>query len=512
MSFRRFERRDFLIALAASAVLSVPRSVAAAGRTLRVGRVEAPPSLAVPYSSVGQPASSFWSPMFDGLTSLGADGILGPALALSWKNRSPTEWIFNLRPQTRFHNGAVFDAAAVIGTIEMLQTLPGKAYYVAPEVGDIVSWQTPDPLTLILTTRKPDPILPNRLNTVMIIEPKSWAAIGPQGFARAPIGTGPFRLTGWGRGGNVTSFEAFRESWRPPIGLDRLEFHHIPESTSRLVALQTGQVDVVEGLSAEEIEQLGGSDVRAVIGPRAAVLTLAFRNAGRPRAPISDARVRLALNYAINREEIARILVGGRMNVASQAVTPGVFGYNPALLPFPFDPSKAQALLKEAGFERGLSLVMEVVVSSGLWEAAMYQKIAQDLAAVGVRAKIKTMAFPNFLSKVASGDWGDTDMFSFMLDSSTYGDAARPLSITSCAKPNPFFCEPSVMPSIEAAGVEMDPTKREELLRSIAAQLREIAPAIWLLEFKTFYAARSSVRELPVRPSGIAYEGVTLDG
>ena len=476
---------------------------------LRVGRVEPPPGLGIPFGSIGQPASSFWSAMFDGLTRMGADGVLEPALALSWENDGDRRWVFHLRPGVTFQNGAPLTAAAVAQSLGILQSEAGRTLYVATEVAGVSSLRALDDLTLEVITAEPDPVLANRLSLVMIVEPQTWAEKGPEGFSRAPIGTGPFQLTS--RTGASTKLRAYRHSWRPAADVDDLEFVAIPEITARMPALQSGRIDVAEALNAVDIAAAaaGGGGIREVLDAPNAVLAMMFRTVGRETGPLADVRVRRAINFAIDKAAIARDIVDGRMDVASQGLPPGMLGHDPELAPYPYDPARAKALLAEAGYPNGLALRLEFVGAMP-WESAMYQKIAQDLAAVGIAAEVTSMPFPVFLGKVASGQWGSTDIFPLMWDSSVFGDASRTLRVASCLKPNPFFCDPALTPLIETAATEMNPERRRRKLEVVMAATHAAPPGVWLLDFRRFFAVGPRVASLPLRPAGIVYEAVTL--
>ena len=488
--------------------LSLIATATAAGQ-LRVGRVEPPPGLGVPFGSIGQPSSAFWSAMFDGLTRLGVGGRLEPALAVSWSNDGARRWVFTLRDDVRFHNGRPLTASAVVAAIDILRSEAGRALYVATEVQGFDSVRALDDRTLEIITREPDPIVPNRLGLVMIVEPATWADIGPAGFARAPVGTGPYQFVA--QQGASTRFTAFAESWRPPGDVTELELVAIPDITARMPALLTGRIDVAEGLNGVDIAAAAAEgQVREVRDAPNAVLTMMFRTVGKSASPLIDARVRRAINMAIDKSALAREILDGRMDVASQGIAPGLYGFDPNIAPYSFDPAAAKALLVEAGYPEGFTFRLEIVGAMP-WESALYQTIAQDLAAIGIKTELTTMPFPAFLGKLASGQWGDTDGFPLIWDTSVYGDASRILRVASCLKPNPFFCDPSVTPLIERAEREMNTDRRRETLQQAMAATKAAAVGVWLLDFRRFHAVGPRVASLPMRPTGIVYEEVTLD-
>jgi ABC-type transport system substrate-binding protein len=123
---------------------------------------------------------------------------------------------------------------------------------------------------------------------------------------------------------------------------------------------------------------------------------------------------------------------------------------------------------------------------------------------------VRGIAFSQYIKKYVTNDWGDTDAFSFLWDSSAYNDVSRPIRNYSCAKPNPFFCDPEIMELIDASYREMDPTKRERLLQDILAELREQAPAIFIVTTTLGFGVSNRIDDFVVRPHGIMYERISF--
>ena len=168
--------------------------------TLRIAGTQAPPTLGNPYSAVGPPASTVWSPMYDGLTVINSAGKIDPALAESWRNTTPTTWEFKLRPGVMYHNGAPFNAQSVVDVITMLKSPDTQRFLIASELRGVTAVKAIDALTVQFTTAEADAVLPKRLNIIMMVEPKAWKEMGADAYALKPIGTGAYKLTDWGRG------------------------------------------------------------------------------------------------------------------------------------------------------------------------------------------------------------------------------------------------------------------------------------------------------------------------
>lgn len=480
-----------------------------AADTLRVVRTELPPSLGNPFTTVGQPSSGVWGALFDTLTQIGETGALEPSLALSWEAVEPTRWVFKLRPGVTFHNGVPFTADAAAETIRFLQTPEGQRFIIGAEVRGIQSVATPDDLTLEVTTLSPDPILPRRFAILFMVEPGAWKAAGADGFAQAPIGSGPYRLLDWGKTSGRTRLAAHEGSWRKVLGPKTLELIHVADSASRLQALASGQADVGEGLSPDDVAQLGrGFKIEQRFVP--AVTSITFRTVGVENSPLRDQRVRQALNYAVNREAIVQAFFGARGATTGQGASRFTLGYNPNVKPYAYDPAKAKALLAEAGYAKGFPIKVEVFVGFGPNDAAIYQQVAADWQAIGLKVNLQQTPFANWLRKYLSGEWGDTDAFSLVWDSSAYNDAIRPIVNFSCLKDKPFFCEESIVPLIRQSQTEMDSATREALLQEIMAKLHDIAPSLWIATGSATYAMTDKIATFAARPHGIYYERITL--
>jgi peptide/nickel transport system substrate-binding protein len=488
---------------------------AADAATLRVGGTQAPPTLGNPYSAVGPPASTVWSPMYDGLTMIDAANRLAPALALSWRATSPTTWEFKLRPGVTFHNGAPFNAATVVEVVTLLKSPEMQRYLVAGELRGVTAVTALDPLTVQFTTAEPDAVLPKRLNIVMMIEPAAWKAMGADRYAQQPIGTGPYKLVDWGRGGSRIVYALDPKSWRAPRPgphplIDRVELINIAETASRVQAIMSDQIDVAVAPGPEDVQLLTEAGFTVKTQPLGVVMSIAFRTERPDPAPLKDKRVRQALNYAVDRAAMADGILGGRAAVAAQGATPETFGYNPALKPYPYDPARAKALLAEAGYPDGFSLRIEALTNLGNSDTALYQKMAEDLGKVGVKVELRATTFASWVRKYGTNEWGDIDAFSLTWNNAPFQDAIRPIEYFSCLKPAAFFCDPSIVPLIKQSNRTMDETARLKLLQEIMARLQDIAPALWLVDFPSLIALSPKVKEAPLRVAGLEFENVVL--
>lgn len=480
--------------------------------TLRVAVAAFAPTLGNPFSGTSQPSAEFWLSIYDNLTRLGWDGDPEPNLALSWENTSPTTWVFKLRPNVRYHNGKPFTAQDVVDILALIKTPDMARYLIPAELRGVAGGRVIDDLTVEIETAEPDAILPNRLAPLMIIDPTHWKTVGVDEYTIAPVGTGPYRLTGWGAGNKVAYMEANPDSWRAPKQITKVEYRLVPDKTSRIQGIISGQLDIVTGLHVDDAETLKIDGITVDVQPNPQVKSIALPNALHPEGhPLNDKRVRQALNYAVDKQSIADLIMFGYAEVASQGLTSRTFGFNPDLKPYPYDPDKARSLLAEAGYPDGFPLIIEVVTDSTTPDGFMYQKIAQDIQAIGVDVTLRSIPYSDYQRKYTLSDWGDAEAFHLIWNNAAFQDPIRPIEYFSCMRVNPFFCEPDLMDDIRASSREMDRDKRRVLLQNIMARYHDLAPAIWITNAVYTTAYTSRITNFAMRPTGIMFEELELE-
>lgn len=461
----------FLAALAASA------STAEAG-TVRIGIASMPPKNGNPFGTVARTTWYTIGGIFDMLTKLGPGMTPQPALALSWRNTDDKTWIFNLRPNVVFSNGEPMDAAAVVATVNYLKTPEAAIDLIAQEVANIEAVRAIDKLTVEFKTKIPDPGFARQLTVIPIVPPAAWAKVGRDGFTLAPIGTGPFQVEKWEK--NRVVLVPFKGSWHPPVA-DGLEIIALPEQASRKQALLSGRIDVASEMGIEDIDPLKEAGFKIYQRPASSVYVMAF-NVLKPNSPFKDIRVRQAINYAVDRETIAKTIYHGIVPPATQTASRNNPDHDPTLKYFPYDPAKAKALLTEAGFPNGFSFTDDMSFgTSGPDLPQAMQQIAADLAKIGVKMEIRQLPWAQWVRGVQeTGPAGDA--FNFEYETLPTGDTLRPYRLHSCAWPHAWYCDQEIMPLITEAKATFDPARRKTLVKQILARQTEQAAGILLFE------------------------------
>jgi peptide/nickel transport system substrate-binding protein len=484
-----------------------PTAAAPAKKTLRVGIVTLPADRGYPWNTTGIPNIFTHRAMFDGLTYVTEDGEVQPFLATAWEPVDPITWRFTLREGVTFHNGAPFTADAVVFAVNHMVAPENLVDLTARELADLASAEAEGPHSVIIRTKKPSPLLPAALELMVIIEPGAFTQLGREGFAAAPVGTGPFKLVGWSANG--AEFEAFKDSWRAPK-VDALQLIEVPDKSARVQALLSGRIDVAVSLGYEDVKAIEAAGGQAYVGKDASVLGVTFVITKLPPGhPLRDKRVRQALNYAVDKEAYIQALFGGLTAPASQPAVPSSFGYNPDLKPYPYDPAKAKALLAEAGYPDGFSFLMEVPAGGGASLEEVYQKAAADLANVGVKMTLQAISVPQLNRGVLQGEWTG-QAFGMNYSAQRTTDSLRAMRLHSCLHPQAWYCNQDLQPLIVEAMTTGDLDTRRRLSQQIMAAYHDEAPAIWLHRIVTFEGLSPKVRNFRADVTVIRYDLIEL--
>jgi peptide/nickel transport system substrate-binding protein len=490
------------------ALLSAPLA-AAEGERLRIGVNGLPVSLGNPYKGNGRPGSLVWSAIFDTLVVLDEQSRQRPSLATSWQAVTPTLWRFQLRPGVRFANGRPLDAAAAARTFNWLASEQGRSTVIGNELRAVESARATGPLTLDIITSRPDPILPKRLVAAYIVEPEHWARLGPDGFALAPIGSGPYRLQAWDQRRRRAELTANPHAWRTPQ-VPNLSIIELPDSAVRTQALLSRDVDLAQ-IEIEESDRLRARGYLVSHSPSMSVMSVAFINQRAAPGPLQDVRVRRALNMAVDREAIAEVLLRGLGVPAGQPAPRMSTGHDPAIRPYPYDPARARRLLAEAGYPQGFDLDIDIQVNAFPADALIYQAVAHDLRQVGVRPRLRIITLADYLRKLATNGWTG-DAFAASWNNAPYNDATRAMESFSCRRARPFFCEPALAQELARVSAITDDTAREAAMQKLSRSFHDAAPALFLVEQFDLFAHHPSLTGLRMRNRVPVFEALRITG
>jgi peptide/nickel transport system substrate-binding protein len=492
------------IAMAALMVGASQAPVSAAPSTITIAVPGLPPSQGNPFKEgPGTPGIHTYAAIFDALTRVDDKGIVRARLATYWKTVNSTTWRFTLRQGVKFSNGEEFNADAVNATIDFITSADGRKLVIgSTELPELTGATKVSEFVVDITTKSPDAILPAKLAALYIVAPKAWKAAGQDVFAKAPIGTGPYKVDSI----TTTRIEmtAFTGSWREPKA-DKLVIIPLADAASRLQALQSGQVNMVAGINPDQIAAAKKSRATVISVPAPQVMSLAFNvTAG---GAVKDVRVRQALNYAVDKEAIANGLLAGKGKAATQGVTPVVYGYNKAVTGYQYDPAKAKELLAAAGYASGLTIAADITVGSFPSDNLIYQAVKADLAKVGVTLNYTTITFAQWLPQYNTNSWKG-EAFGLSWNSAPRGDSSRPYAIFVCKPVGAFYCNAEEDALVKKAATELNAAKRLAILKEVAVKVTASAPALYIVEQIDLYALGQGVKGFSAGNRAIAYENI----
>jgi len=498
----RLIKRLFFAALA----LCTLAGAAPAPDHLRVGVNGLPVSLGNPFRGNGRPGSLVWSAIFDTLIVLNDQGQLTPSLATSWTAVTPTLWRFQLRPGVRFANGRAFDAAAAARTFTWLASEAGRSTVIGNELRALKTARATGPLTLEIATSQPDPILPKRLVAAYMVEPDLWGRLGPDGFALKPIGTGPFRLTSWDQRRRRAELIANPQAWRAPH-VRAMTILELPDSAVRTQALLSQDVDLAQ-VEIEESDRLRARGYVVNSSPSMSVMSIALINQRKTKGPLQDIRVRRALNYAVDKQALADILLRGLGRPAGQPAPHISTGYNPSIKPYEYNPARARKLLAEAGYPKGFPLDIDIQINAFPADALIYQAVAHDLRQIGVRPSLHIITLADYLRKLATNGWTG-DAFAASWNNAPYNDATRAMESFSCRRAKPFFCDPALAEALATTSAITDDKAREASMQKLSRDFHNAAPALFLLEQFDLFAHHPRLKNVHVANRVPVFEDIT---
>ncbi len=317
-----------------------------------------------------------------------ANGAVLPSLASSWSQLDANTWEFRLRDGVTFQDGTAFNADAVAAALTRAQNADlGCETATADLKGVVFTPTVVDPLTIRIATDVVEPILPNKLAAVDIGSPSATPA---DAKTRVPVGTGPYKLAAWTEGQSVT-LTANEAYWGDKPAIPNVTITWRAESAVRAAMVDTGEAQI-----AFEIAPQDATTANDHAYPNAETSLLRIDQA---IPPLDDRRVREALNLAIDRDGLIGTVFHADAQKAMQVVLPSVFGYNPDIPVWPYDPQKAKALLAEAK-AAGVATDTEIVLYGRI---GIYPNSSESLEAI--QAMLMDAGFNIRLEMMETNPW-----------------------------------------------------------------------------------------------------------
>jgi len=425
-----------------------------------------------------------YSTIFDPLIHRAPDGSLEPRVLDSWEWVDSTTIRLTVHEGITFHDGSPLTAEDVAFTIE--RTLdPGSAQ--STSFSSVSEVKLIDSRTVEVLLSRPDPtVIVNYADLVYVVPSDYYQEVGADRFANEPIGSGPFKFEEWIKDYSVR-LSANDNYWKGPVEIGEIEFRILQEESTRVAALQTGEVDMINYFPFHMIGG-AGDRVEVVEGSSPDLIYLGLV----PSSPVlDDIRVRVAINHAIDREGIAQALQGSSV-VLGGTLIPGIPGYEPPLEPYTYDPSLARQILAEAGY-RGQELRFDVPLGRLARSQDLAQLLAAQMQAVGLNVRINEVEWGLFTDMLYRRKGQQfTDMWIFHAKSSNM-DPDSILGRTFHSKGGWNWGRvnnPELDELLDAALVEQDPARREEMYRHADQVVKDEAYYVPLYVLKVWYGLR----------------------
>lgn len=486
----------------------------AAGGTLTIAR----PTDAVgldPKVETTSPGNWVMSNIYETLVKLDTDMTFQPGLAESWEQVAPDRWRFHLRQGVTFHDGTDFTAEDVKFSIERIKNPedPGRS---ASNLRPITAVEVVDDYTVDVVTDGPYGPLLNIMSLVYatgIVSPDAVAQYG-EDFTRNPVGTGPFRFVEWQTNDRIT-IERFEGYWGDPAKLEQVIYRVIPEESARMLALDTGEVDMVMQPAPSQLgiyREDPGFTVHETPGAR-----VIFFGMVTDRAPLDDVRVRQALNYGFDKQSVVDNILEDAAFLPEAYISPPIFGFADVSEYFSYDPEKAVSLLEEAGWvdedgdgmreKEGEPLTITHFSPRGryLKDAEVSEAFQAAMRELGVDVELEVMEWGTLFEQLRQPDL-PANLFTIGWSTAT-GDAdytLGPLFGCDSFPPNGWnsmqYCNQTFDELVAQAGASTDQEERAQLYAQALQILAEDAVVVPVYNTKETIVTSADVQGFDQHP------------
>lgn len=479
------------------------------------------PSGLIPMIAGESASSAIASHIFNSLLKYDKNLELEGELAQSWQVSPDQKTItFKLKPNLKWADGETLTSADLLFTWQLVTDDKTRTPYGA-DFKLVTKAEAPDPLTFSVTYQQPyAPAL------------DSWAGlqIMPQhllknqdinttAFARKPVGSHYYKLKSWKNGERI-ELEANPLATQGQPKITRLVSRFIPDPAAQFLELMADNIDV---MNLDPIQYARIVPARPELKQKIALYKelgngYTYLGFNLKHAPFNDKRVRQAINYAINKQEIIDGVLLGLGEPVAAPYKPGTRWVNPALKPYGYDPQHAKALLKEAGYsdhdgddildKDGKPLAFEILVNQNKQRSTAAVLIQRRLQEVGIKVSIRVLEWASFLgSHIKTGDFDVVILgWSLSLDPDQFN-----IWHSSQNGPNQFnfinYNNPQVDKLLEQGRLELDPDKRMKIYHEFSRILLEDSPIVYLFEGYGLPAIHKRIRGIdnPAPPAGIGW-------
>jgi peptide/nickel transport system substrate-binding protein len=417
-----------------------------------------------------------------------------PALAVSWEQIDELTMRFKLREGVTFHNGEPFNANSVKFSIDRILDEATGAPYRMSRYGNMAPPVVVEEYIIDVKTIKPDPVLLSRMTGwhMCMIPPEYFKEKGAEAFAQEPNGTGPFKFVEWVRDGAIT-FEANPNYWRGAPKVEKIIFRSVPENQARVAALRSGEADIITHMPPDDISTIERDDnLTFKTVPSTGIL---FGQIYYTKPPTDNKLVRQALNYAIDVDSLIENVLAGYAIRIPTALPEFVWGYDPSIQPYSYDPEKSKELLKEAGFPDGVEIIFDSVQGRYLKDKELAQAMTGMLEKAGFKVTLNLYEVSRVWDMQLKGEIGHLSIWGWGNQMFDADDTLYPefKSFPDSTQQRESDFDPEIDEWVNEARVSIDPERRKELYSKVQERIKENAPWIFMFQQVDIYGVRKSL-------------------
>lgn len=417
-----------------------------------------------------------------------------PHIVESWDTIDDLTWEFKLVEGATFHDGTPINADAAVFTFERANQEmigdAGRVQSLALQIG-YEGAEAVDEYTFRVTTTKPAAIFPDLLTSFEICPPSIYeddSAENVANVAQNPVGSGPYKFIEWIRDDHIT-LEVNPDYWGPPPTIKTVIFRPVPELTARVVALQNDEAQIIVNVAPDvvpQVEEGENTRISQVTGGRNIFIGIRC-----DKPPFDDARVRQALNYAIDWDSIKEALLGGYGERTRTIVNPP--HENMEIEAYPYDPDKAMSLLSEAGVE-GLEIGMHAPSGRYIQDSQLAQAIAQYFEDIGITVNLEVLEWSVYAGNLLSGDGSQLhELFFLGLGSPFSGEQELNYVHPEYSLNFTHWEDPEYVDLFDQLNKSVDPDVRQDLMNQIQVIVMDQCPWVWLWHQVDFYGVSKNL-------------------
>lgn len=444
-----------------------------------------------PYASSELVTFTINANVFEPLVRFDENLSIQPCLAKSWENVDPLTWIFHLREGVLFHNGDSLTAEDVVFSLLRAKEHPESEY--KGYLMTLAGVEMVDRRTVKLHTLKTDYPLLNKLAGVAILSKEYTEQHDYEYLKVHPNGTGPYQLSRWE---SPMELKYFTRYWGEQPNIQNATLFFFNDLDEAIDYLLSGKVDLLNNFPCDHIEKIKESDsVELVYSPGLSVRYLGFNMNS---SVFGMKEVRKAIYHALDRKALIDSVKKGYAKAATQLLNPQVYGYNPEIIPVPYDTLEAARLLRKAGVDGSVNLNLVYFAP----RKKLGEMIKRDLEKIGITVTLKPLPPAELLDTIKKGRF-DAYVAAFV---SSSGDAEEGL-LSKLHSPDTKrnygllnyerFKNKEVDFMIENLETATSPSERLALMQSIMALVMEEIPSIPLFVSEDLYAKAKHINWTP---------------